>query len=221
MRARLPDLKVNFMSTTFNSVIKTEQELREILGHPNEIVTNKTITKLDDICLNFIAAARFLTIASADSQGNMDVSPKGDYAGFVQVLDDRTLVIPDRPGNKKGDTLTNILQNPKVGLLFMIPGVRETLRVNGYAKIVTDANLLETMKYKNKLPLFGIVVHVEEIFMHCAKCIVRSGLWAGESESTTAAIPTLGEALVQHTQFSIDAADLDVAIRLDEETNLY
>lgn len=127
----------------FESIITSEEQLRETLGYPSEIVTRKTISYIDEHCRSFIEKSPFITIATSDLEGNMDVSPKGDPAGFVKILDEKTLAIPDRPGNAKADTLTNIIRNPNIGLIFLIPGVRETLRINGEAKIVQDKWVLE------------------------------------------------------------------------------
>jgi uncharacterized protein len=117
------------MEWTFEKMITSEQELRDIMGYPSEIVTRKTINYIDEHCQAFIEKSPFITIATADLKGNLDVSPKGDPAGFVKILSDKMLAIPDRPGNHKADTLTNIIQNPNIGLIFLIPGIKETLRV--------------------------------------------------------------------------------------------
>lgn len=209
------------MEWIFNEVISTEDELREILGHPNEVVTRKTINHIDKICQDFIENSTFLSIGTADSEGNFDVSPKGDPAGFVKVLNDKILAIPDRPGNKKADTFTNILQNPNVGLIFFIPGIKETLRVNGKAQIVRDKKVLELLACEGKLPSFAIIVHVKEAFMHCAKCIIRSGLWKPIDEIRERPIPSLGKSLVEHGKLDISTKELDDAIKDDEKTNLY
>lgn len=205
----------------FENIINTEKRLREIMGHPNEIVTKKTINYIDENCRKFIEKSPFITMATSDLKGNFDVSPKGDPAGFVKILNDKTLAIPDRPGNKKADTLTNIIKNPNVGLIFLIPGIKETLRVNGTAKIVTDIRILELLTCKGKVPSFAIIVEVQEAFMHCAKCIIRSNLWRGVERSQERNIPTLGEILVDHSQVKIDSDELDEMIKNDEKTNLY
>ena len=126
------------------------------------------------------------------------MSPKGDYPGFVRVLDDKTLVIPDLPGNNRLDTLTNILKNPQVGLIFLIPGMSEALRVNGRVRLVRDAGLLESLAYQGKLPKLAIVVDVQEVFSHCPKAIVRSQLWAAESQIDRSELPSFAEILRDH-----------------------
>jgi PPOX class probable FMN-dependent enzyme len=209
------------MEWSFDNIITTEEELREILGHPSEIVTRKTINYIDENCRSFIESSPFLTIATADLNGNFDVSPKGDPSGFVKILNKKTLAIPDRPGNHKADTFTNILQNPNVGLIFLIPGVKETLRVNGKAKIVTDKSVLELLVCDGKVPSLAIIVEVKEAFMHCAKCMIRSKLWLKTDDTQTHTIPSLAKVLVEHGKLDISIEELDGMIKNDEKTNLY
>jgi hypothetical protein len=161
----------------FRDVVTTETDLRALLGSPSEVALKKQITRLDEHCRAFIAHAPFMLLATSDAQGRCDVSPKGDPAGFVRVLDDAHLVIPDRPGNKRLDGMRNILANPHVGLLFLVPARGETLRVNGRACITRDADLLATLAVGGKVPSLAIGVEVEEVFLHCAKAFKRSGLW--------------------------------------------
>jgi uncharacterized protein len=209
------------MEWTFENIINTEEELREILGHPNEIVTRKTINYIDENCKKFIENSPFITIATSDLKGNFDVSPKGDPAGFVKILNDKMLAIPDRPGNQKADTFTNILQNPNLGLIFLIPGVKETLRVNGKAKIVTDKKVLELLSCEGKLPSFAIIVEIKEAFMHCAKCMIRSKLWINNGNIKEHSVPSLAKSLVDHGKLEITVEELDEMIKNDEKTNLY
>lgn len=209
------------MEWTFENAVTTEDALREIMGHPSEIVTRKTINYIDDHCRTFIEKSPFITIATSDLAGNLDVSPKGDPAGFVKILSDTMLAIPDRPGNRKADTLRNIIQNPNIGLIFLIPGVNETLRVNGSARVVTDANVLELLSCQGKQPSFAIVVSVKEAFMHCAKCMIRSKLWSGTDGSQERSLPTLAKALIDHGKLEISHKELDDMIKNDEKTNLY
>tara|TARA_R110002012_G_scaffold81454_3_gene206239 strand:+ start:19880 stop:20509 length:630 start_codon:yes stop_codon:yes gene_type:complete len=209
------------MEPAFEKVITSEQELRDIMGYPSEIVTRKTINYIDEHCQVFIEKSPFITIATSDLKGNLDVSPKGDPAGFVKILSDKMLAIPDRPGNHKADTLTNIIQNPNIGLIFLIPGIKETLRVNGEAKIVTDEKVLELLSCQGKKPGFAIIVIVKEAFMHCAKCIIRSNLWTTVDERQERSIATLGKALVDHGKLDISSEELDEMIKDDEKTNLY
>ncbi len=201
---------------TFNDVIQTEAELREILGYPGKAPRDKVIHEIDDVCRAFIAESSFVLLGSNDVEGNMDVSPKGDPAGFVQVMDSHTLLIPDRRGNRRGDSLSNLLQNPHLGLLFLVPGRRDTLRVNGTAQIVRDDDVRERFIMQGKTPLFVIAVTVKEAFFHCTKCIWRSGLWSSETEHD--ALISFGEAIVRHAKLdiSIEEADAMVAEEKDE-----
>ena len=160
-------------------VISSVEALRAHYGTPSTIARDKVLAKLDEHCCRFITHSPFLILSSVDLSGNMDTSPRGDKAGFVQVRDAQTLMIPDRMGNKRLDSLQNIVTNPGVGLLFLVPGVNETLRVNGTANISTDPSLLELFKVRDRLPVSVIVVTVNEAFLHCAKALVRSTLWRG------------------------------------------
>ena len=206
---------------SFEQVITSEDEIRAILGHPSQRVVDKVIDNIDEHCAALIAHSPFLVISSADSDGNMDMSPKGDPEGFVKVLDEKTLVIPDRLGNRRGDTFSNILQNPKVGLYFLAPGYRETLRVSGTAQIVRDTALLESMSVQGKIPTLALVISVEKAFFHCAKCVIRSGLWKPESWGSVDGIPALGEILVAHSNIDEPAEEIQKSIDESYETKVY
>lgn len=205
--------------SAFKHVIQTEAELREILGYAGQAAQNKVITEIDDICRAFIEKSPFVLLGSTDANDNMDVSPKGDPAGFVQVMDSQTLLIPDRPGNRRGDTLSNILQNPHIGLLFLVPGRSDTLRVNGTAQIVRDEDVRARFTMQGKVPIFVIAVTVKEAFFHCTKCVVRSGLWSSEAEPD--ALVSLGEAIIKHAQLDLSVAEADAMLVEDEQTGLY
>lgn len=209
------------MQKKFKEVITTEAELRAIMGTPSEVVKNKTITILDKHCRKFIEHSPFLTIASTNAKGETDVSPKGDPAGFVKVLDDKTLAIPERLGNKRADTFVNILHNPGVGLLFLIPGIKETLRVNGKAQIVTDLAIREQLAVKNKLPKFALIVHVEEAFMHCSKCMVRSKLWTDIDPAIREKVPSLAEIIVDHAKLDAPVEQVAMYLKESEKNQLY
>ncbi len=210
------------MKFTHEKTINTIEELRDIMGHPNEVVLRKTIDHVDEICRAFIEKSPFITIATADADRNLDVSPKGDPPGFVKILDSKTLAIPDRPGNRKADTLRNIIQNPNIGLIFLIPGIKETLRINGKASVVIEENVLQLLAHKGKEPSFAIIVEVSEVFMHCAKCIIRSKLWDNsEAKQDLRPIPSLGKILVEHGKLDMEHEKLDQLIEEDEKTNLY
>ncbi len=205
----------------FSEVISTVEQMREIIGYPHEVVTRKTISTLDDYCREWIAQSPFLLIASSDTQGNVDVSPKGDPPGFVHVLDDSTLLIPERPGNRRADTFMNILENPKIGLLFLIPGKKETLRVSGQATLVRDGDLRQQMMAKGKVPELLVAVNVEEAFFHCAKCIIRSELWKANALPALESLPSLAQAMVKHGELDLTIEEMQTGITNDEETRLY
>jgi PPOX class probable FMN-dependent enzyme len=161
----------------FRDVVTTESELSRIVGRPSFWFQGKMLKKLDGRCRRFIAMSPFVMIASTSASGQIDVSPKGDPAGFVQVLDEVTLAVPDRAGNRRVDTFHNILQNPDVGLIFLVPGKGETLRVCGKAMIVRDLAIRESMSINGRVPELATIVSVERAYFHCAKCIARSKLW--------------------------------------------
>jgi len=165
--------------------------MRYLIGNPVAKVVNKIVAELGELERRFIAHSPFMVLASHDATGRTDCSPRGDLPGFVRVLDHRTLAIPDRLGNKLADSFQNICDRPDVGLLFFVPGVRETLRVNGQAKIVDDPVLLGSMIANGKRPSLAIVVKTNEVYLHCGKALIRSGLWESENHSLADAL-TLG-----------------------------
>jgi PPOX class probable FMN-dependent enzyme len=152
-----------------------------VISPPGEPALRKEISYIDEHCRALIARSPFLLLGTSDAEGRCDVSPKGDVPGFVKVLDGQTLVIPDRPGNHRADSLQNILQNPHIGLLFIIPGVEWTLRVNGGATIVRDGDIRAMCAVGGKAPALAIAVQVEEAYLHCPKCFIRAGVWDSES----------------------------------------
>lgn len=212
------------MTTTtqrFQEVISTEEQLREVLGTPSAGAVSKSLGSIDEHFAGFIARSPFILIGSSDAQGNQDVSPKGDPAGFVQVLDEHTLAIPDRPGNRRGDTFSNLIQNPRVALYFLVPGVRETLRVQGTATIVRDEALRQSMEIKGKVPELAIVVDVDEAFMHCAKCVVRSQIWKTEDWPDPDEVPNLAAALVDQLQLPTTKEELVESLEQNVRDGLY
>lgn len=177
--------------------VTTREELRTIYKtpRPTDGSIRKELKALDGHCRSFIGKSPFVLIGSSDGEGNADVTPKGDKPGFAAILDDRTIAIPDRPGNNRLDTLENILRNPSVGLLFLIPGMNETLRVNGDARITIDATLRERLAIDGKEPQSIVVVTVKAAYMHCAKAFMRSNLWKPDTWYDRATLPTLGQIL--------------------------
>lgn len=158
--------------------ISTVDQLVELVGLPGERAANKGRDRLTDVDRRWLAASPFCVLATSDADGRCDASPKGDPAGqLVHVLDERTIAIAERPGNKRVDGYRNILANPHVGLLFLIPGRGDTLRVNGRARLVADADFFDTLAIKGKRPMLALVVEIEEVFFHCSKAFLRSELW--------------------------------------------
>jgi len=206
----------------FTEVVTTEAELRALLGHPSERVIKKELPTLDVHCRAFIALAPFMLLGTTDNAGRCDVSPCGDGPGFVQVLDDKTLVIPDRPGNKRFDSLRNILAHGGVGLLFMIPGVEETLRVNGRARLIRDADVLERMAVRDKVPTLAIAVEVQEAFLHCAKALKRSQLWQEASWPDEDALVSRAQMFLDHMpQPGVSVEQMEASLAQSYIKNLY
>jgi PPOX class probable FMN-dependent enzyme len=175
--------------------IRDETQLRETLGEPTELVRKKITGRLNPLTRQFIERSPFVVVATGSPDGGLDVSPRGDPAGFVRILDERTLLLPDRPGNKLADTLTNLLGDGRIALLFLIPGVNDTFRVNGRARIVDDADLLADSAVEGKVPQLGIVVEVEEAYTQCPKALLRSELWNPDRHIDRSELPPSGEIL--------------------------
>jgi PPOX class probable FMN-dependent enzyme len=209
------------MEGRFEEVITTLERLRELNKLPSHRAGNKTIDHIDDICRRFIAACPFVIVASRGADGRLDLSPKGDPPGFVAVLDERTLAIPDRLGNNRLDTFENLLSHPEVGLFFIIPGNGDTLRVSGEGQIVRDSTLQGRLAMNGKAPNLVLVVTVEEAFMHCPKCMVRSKLWKQEQWPDRTNVPTLAEAMVAHAALSDSIAEMQAIIDNDGAKRLY
>lgn len=188
--------------------VTSREQLRALYGEPSERAVRKQMARLDAHCRTLIAHAPFLVLATADAQGRLDASPRGDAPGFVQVLDERTLLLPDRPGNNRTDSLSNVLENPHVGMLFMVPGMNETLRLNGRARITTDPALLEPHAVNGRAPKTGLLVAVEEVYLHCAKALIRSHLWDPERFVERSTLPTMGRMLADQIQ-GLDPEDAE------------
>ena len=175
--------------------IRNETQLREMLGEPTDLVRKKIADRLNPLTRQFVERSPFVVVATGSPDGGLDVSPRGDPAGFVRILDERTLLLPDRPGNKLADTLTNLLGDGRIALLFLIPGVNDTFRVNGRARIVDDAELLAGSAVEGKVPRLGIVVEVEEAYTQCPKALLRSELWNPDRHIDRSELPPSGEIL--------------------------
>ena len=170
-------------------------ETRALYGQPDERVLAKQLTRLDRHARHFIGLSPFVIVASADAEGRCDATPRGDGPGFVAVLSDTSLAIPDRVGNRRVDTMMNVAANPQVGLIFLVPGIDETLRVNGRARLVRDPALLGSMEVRGRQPVAALEVAVEEVFFHCGKALIRAGLWNPDKQVERASFPSLGRIL--------------------------
>lgn len=207
---------------TFVNTVTSETALRELIGTPQDLAVRKQLTALDQHCLSFIALSPLVMISTTDASGNQDVSPRGDAPGFVLVLDEKTLVIPERPGNRRLDSLRNIIQTSTIGLLFLVPGVEETLRINGRACLVRDAAILERTSAHGKSPLIAIGIEINECFLHCGKALRRSKLWDHTHASTQRMIPSLAKMVhdqVQPPDITVEV--LESHLQEDYTQNLY
>jgi len=184
----------------FNKVVTSLEELQTIMGEPSQLVQQKTIDHIDIHCKDFISKSPFIVLSTANDDGSCDASPRGDEAGFVKILDSKTIVIPERPGNKKVDSMRNIVGNPNIGLLFLIPGLGETLRVNGKAQLIQDEDILHSMAVRGKSPLIAIAITVEEAYIHCAKAFKRSGIWEQESWIDKGELPSAAKMIISHAK---------------------
>jgi hypothetical protein len=193
-----------------------EIQLRGVLGEPTELVRNKIAGRLNPLTRQFVERSPFVVVATGRPDGGLDVSPRGDPAGFVRILDDRTLLLPDRPGNKLADSLTNLLRDDRIALLFLIPGVNDTFRVNGRARIVDDPEVLADSEVEGKAPQLGILVEVEEAYTQCPKALLRSELWNPERHVDRSELPSSGEILR-----AVADPELDVEEYEDARTERY
>jgi uncharacterized protein len=188
--------------------VTTVDELRAIVGHPNEYVAKKVKDRLSTIHQHWLAHSPLGFVATTDAQGRVDVSPKGDPPGFVHIIDDTTIAIPERPGNKRVDGYLNVLERPHVGTLFVIPGRGDTLRINGTARIVADADYFDTMVVQGKRPILALEIDIEEVFFHCAKAFLRSDAWRPESWNPTA-VPSVAQIAKTMTRIDESEEELD------------
>ncbi len=188
--------------------VTNDNELREVYRPPAPRAAQKVLDRLDVHCRNFIALSPFCVLSSSNTDGQADASPRGDPPGFVKVLDEKTLLLPDRPGNNQVDSLQNVVQNPGVGLLFFVPGMNETLRVKGKAEITTNPDLLEPLTVGGKAPLSGLKISVEEAFLHCGRALIRGRIWDADAQIDRSSYPTYGQVLADQIA-GADAREID------------
>lgn len=193
--------------------ITKQTALREVIGEPMTLAATKEMPALDAHCRKFITMSPFLVLATVNAEGDIDVSPRGDPPGFVHVVDDRTLLIPDRPGNRRVDSMTSILAGSKIGMIFFLPGVEETLRIQGRPAILSNASLLKEMAVNGKTPKLAIRVEITEVFFHCAKALKRSKLWHPDTPIERGDFPRYGEILKDQRDIPGSADEIDEMVQ--------
>ena len=200
-----------------------QAELRELLGEPAELVKRKIADRLNPLTRQFVERSPFVVVATGRPDGGLDVSPRGDPAGFVRILDERRLLLPERPGNRLADTLTNLLEDDRIALLFLIPGVNDTFRVNGRARIVDDEELLAASEVEGKAPLLGLLVEIEEAYTQCPKALLRSELWNPERHVDRSELPASGAILraVADPELDVDEYEEARAERYERREGFY
>ena len=191
-------------------LINSAEELRELIPPARPAQQTKVLGALDAHCRRWIERSPFIVIASHDSSGRLDISPKGDPAGFVRILDDRTVAIPDRPGNRRLDTLQNVLEDPRVAVMLMVPGRGEVLRLGGQAQIVRDPTLLSTMVVADRPPLLALVVTLDEVMFHCGKSVIRSHLWSPDEWPDIDGMATYAECLADQTTSDETVEEMEI-----------
>ncbi|MEX0280166.1 MAG: MSMEG_1061 family FMN-dependent PPOX-type flavoprotein [Arenibacterium sp.] len=201
--------------------ITSARDLKSRLGkmHPSQV--DKIIDHVDDHCRAWIERTTFVSIASSDASGNMDVSPKGDPAGFIKVLDQKTLAIPDRIGNHRADTFFNVLENPNIGMMLVVPRRKEVVRINGTAEIVMDDELLDMTRVNGHRPEFVMLVRVREAFFHCGKAMIRSRMWQPEHWGEISGLPSYAQALKDHGEMDMPLEDIEKRMAYNESDRLY
>ncbi|MEM9432308.1 MAG: MSMEG_1061 family FMN-dependent PPOX-type flavoprotein [Pseudomonadota bacterium] len=200
----------------------TKQEgLRTYRNPPSRFVANKVIGHVDDLARRFIAASTMVVLATRRPDGGVDMTPRGDPPGFVQILNDRVIALPDRLGNNRADAFENILRDPGVGLYFIIPGHRDSLRISGLARIVRDTKLMRQMEVRGHVPDLAILVQVDALLSHCPKAFVRAGMWEQDAWPDLSEVPSAGEFLKVHGSLPDPLADVDGIVEKDGQTRLY
>ncbi len=213
------------MNLNGRRLITDETELRALIGgQPTELTTAKISDRINELTRQFIERSPFVCVATASPDGGLDVSPRGDPPGFVSVLDPQTLFLPERPGNRIADTLTNLLLDPRIALLFLIPGVGDTFRVNGEAQIVEDPELLAASAVEGKVPKLGLLISVQEAYTQCSKALIRSDLWNPEHHIARSELPSSGQILrtiKDDPSFDVERHDRERAARYARREGMY
>ncbi len=202
-------------------VVTSIDEIREVLPGIHASQPSKVLDHIDPLCRAWIERSPFLVMATFDAAGRVDTSPKGDPAGFVKVIDQNTLAIPDRPGNHRFDSFQNILETGRVALVFLVPNRNEVVRVNGAAQVVRDPDLRGDLAIKGRVPDFAIVVHVQEAFYHCGKAIIRSRLWFPEAAASVDGLPSYADALHAHANSGLSHSDIAERLEHNDKNRLY
>ncbi|WP_170759343.1 MSMEG_1061 family FMN-dependent PPOX-type flavoprotein [Ruegeria lacuscaerulensis] len=205
----------------YSNFVTSAEELEAVTGAPLPQIIAKEISALDQMCRDFIAASPFCLIASANPGGHLDISPRGDPEGFVQVVSDTLIAIPDRPGNKRVDTFHNVLQDPRVSVIFFVPGKMETLRIRGTARICADQTLLDGMAVNDHPPKLALLVHVDTAFAHCPKCVIRSNLWQPENWPDSTHLPNMNAMMVKHARINKTPEEWFESLKGTDELDLY
>ncbi|HEY4019963.1 MAG TPA: pyridoxamine 5'-phosphate oxidase family protein [Pseudonocardiaceae bacterium] len=210
------------MTTTAElSVIASHDQLRELLGEASDNTKQKKITRIEQHARTIIEHSPLVLLATSAPDGTCDVSPRGDPAGSVLILDEHTLVLAERPGNRLADSLSNLIDNPHAGLLFLVPGMNESLRVNGRVTIVSDAPFFERLVIRGKRPRLALMLHVEDLYLHCAKAFLRSTLWDPSTWPARSEIPTMGRMLKDQLALAVSAEELDAYLDESSVTKQY
>ncbi len=209
------------VAATPDTLVADKATVREIVGEPIPIVRNKEMPKLDKYCRQFIEMSPFLCLGTAGADGHIDMSPRGDPPGFVRILDDHTLLMPDRQGNQRVDSMLNITENPRIGLIFFLPGVEETLRIRGSVSITRDPDLLAPLALNGKTPKLGLLVEIEQVFFQCAKALIRSKLWDPATRIERSEFPTFGQIARDQRRPDATVEDMEAQIQESYRTRLY
>lgn len=205
----------------FSDIVTSVEELERITGAPLPQIIAKEIPALDDMCRDFIAASPFCLIASANPEGHLDISPRGDPEGFVRVISDTLIAIPDRPGNKRVDTFHNILRDERVSVIFFVPGKVETLRLRGTARICADHRLLDSMAMKGQTPKLALLINIDTLFAHCPKCVIRANLWQPNDWPDASHLANMNAMMVKHARIDKTPEEWFESLKSHGELDLY